>query len=73
MGGMHGRGHAWWGCAWQEDMHCKGVCVAGDMCGRGVCMDACMAEEACMAGGMHGGGGMCALEMAIEVDGTYPI
>ena len=29
-GGMCGRGHAWWGCAWQGGMRCRwGVCVAG--------------------------------------------
>ena len=47
-GGVHGRGHAWWGeHAWQ------GTCVAGGMCGRGACMagGVCMARGACVAGG----------------------
>ena len=43
-GGLHSRGHAWWG-----------VCVAGSMHGRGwVCM-----VGACVAGGCAWVGGMC--------------
>ena len=50
-GGMHGRGHAWWG-----------MCMAGGMCGKGGVngggrvhgKGACMARGACMAGGVHG-------------------
>ena len=45
-GGMHGRGHAWWGAcvvggmhggghAWQGSMHGRGLYMAGGMCGRG--------------------------------------
>ena len=55
VGGMHGRGHAWWGLAWQ------GACVAGryawqgGMQGRGIAWQGdCMAE-----GGMHGSEGAC--------------
>ena len=29
-GGMCGRGHAWWGHAWQGGMHGRGACVAGE-------------------------------------------
>ena len=36
---MHGRGHVWWGCAWQG-----GVCGGGPAW-QGVCMvGACMAD-----------------------------
>ena len=33
VGGMHGRGCAWWGHAWQRGIHSRGVCMAGDMHG----------------------------------------
>ena len=55
---MCGRGHAWWGDAWQEGVHgrggmCgRGACVAGRMHGRG----ACMAGGHEWQGGMHGRG-----------------
>ena len=46
-GGVHGRG-----CAWQEGVCGRGVCVAGGMHGRrGV-----HGRGACMVGGMHGRG-----------------
>ena len=36
-GGVHGRGHAWWGGhVWLGV--CMGVCIVGGMCGRGACM-----------------------------------
>ena len=53
--GVHGRGHVWWGAClvggrtWQRGA-CMvvGACVAGGMCGRGVCM-----------AGRHGWWGAC--------------
>ena len=62
-GGMHGRGHAWQGCAWQGRVACmaggmhgvrhawQGACMAGGMCG-GRCV-----WKGGMHGGMHGKGG----------------
>ena len=64
---MHGRGHAWQGCAWQGDLHGK-----EGMHGGGVCM-AGSVWQGCMAVGMHGGGGAyVAGEIATAADGTHP-
>ena len=52
-GSVHGRG----GHAWQGGMHCRGVCMAG---------------EVCMAGGVCGRGACVAGEMAIAVGGMHP-
>ena len=86
MVGVYGRGHVWWGHAWQG-------CMCGMGCAWGVCMAGGHAWCGCMAGGMHGGGmhgrGACvagdvhgrgcvwqgvmqAGEMATEAGGTHP-
>ena len=53
-GGVHDRGCAWWGHAWQGacmagGMHGSDTCVVGGMCGK---------EGMRGTGGMHGKGGM---------------
>ena len=57
-GGVHGRGHAWWGCAWQGE-----ACMAlgmhdGGVYSRGHAWQVGHVQQggACMAGGMHGRG-----------------
>ena len=46
---MHGMEHAWWRACM------AGVCMVGDMHGRGHAWQGC-ACVACMVGGMHGRG-----------------
>ena len=49
LGGMHGRGGG---------VHGRGACVwQGGMCGRGAFVVGPAWQGACVAGGMHGGGG----------------
>ena len=69
-GGMHGRGHAWWGCmaggmhggGCMAGGHVWGGCMAGGMHGRGAwgMHGGCMYGRVCvwLVGGVHGSG-MC--------------
>ena len=54
-GGVHGRGHAWWG-----------ACMAGGVCGRGWCV--CVAGETATAvGGTHPAGmHSCFLDLFLQ-------
>ena len=61
-GGMHGRVHAWWGCAWQEGCAWQGVCMAGGHAWQGNMH----------GGGVHGREACVAGETATVADGTHP-
>ena len=51
-GGVHGRGHTWWGeHAWQGGMCGREACMAGGMHGRG-----CAWQQGMHVRGMHGRG-----------------
>ena len=74
VGGVHGRGHVWWGVSMAGGGMCDkehawmGACMAGGMHGRGAGVAGGMhGREVCMVGGMCGRGACMAHMPTLQI------